>query len=140
LELAETARPCIWAEAEYLLWWMKGATLPPLITTSPSGTPATQAGVLGAPGTAILFGGDRVNDDVRSGGRFTLGAWLDDCHTLGVEGDFFFLSSRGSGFDASSTGSPILARPFIDATTGQPNSQLIAFPGLLAGSISAQSL
>src|SRR5262245_62715161 len=29
--------PCgrIWAEADYLLWWMKGASLPPLVTTSP---------------------------------------------------------------------------------------------------------
>ena len=137
--MAAGARTCIWAETDYLLWWMRGAALPPLITTSPSGTPATQAGVLGAPGTAILFGGNRVNDDVRSGARFTLGAWLDDSHRLGVEGDFFFLSSRGSGFDASSSGSPILARPFIDATTGQPNSELIAFPGLLAGSISVHA-
>jgi len=68
-----------------------------------------------------------------------LGAWLNECRTLGVEGDFFLLSSRGSGFVASSTGSPILARPFLDATTGRPNSELVAFPGLLAGTVSAHS-
>jgi hypothetical protein len=129
----------MWGDAEYLLWWMKGAALPPLVTTSPPGTPANQAGVLGAPGTAILFGNSRVNDDVRSGGRFTVGYWLNDCQTLGVEGDFFILSSEGTGFAASSAGSPILARPFFDANTGQPNSEVIAFPGLVSGSIFADS-
>jgi hypothetical protein len=118
---------------------MKGAALPPLITASPAGTPAAQAGLLGTPGTVILFGGDQVNDDARSGGRFTLGAWLNDCQTFGVEGDFFMLSSKGTSFAASSAGSPILARPFFDATTGRPNSELIAFPGLLAGSVFADT-
>jgi hypothetical protein len=130
---------CIWAETEYLLWWMRGAALPPLITTSPAGTPAAEAGVLGAPGTVTLFGGSRVNDEARSGGRFTLGAWLNDCQTVGVEGDFFMVSSRGTGFAASSPGSPILARPFFDASTGRPNAELIAFPGLLAGSVFANA-
>jgi hypothetical protein len=129
----------VWVDTEYLLWWMRGAHLPPLVTASPPGTPATQAGVLGAPGTVTLFGGDRVNDEVRSGGRFTLGAWLNDCQTLGVEGDFFMLSNQGTGFAASSTGNPILARPFFDATTGRPNSELVAFPGLLAGNVYANA-
>jgi hypothetical protein len=118
---------------------MKGAALPPLVTTSPAGTPATQAGVLGAPGTTILFGGNSVNDEVRSGFRFTLGGWLNDCHTLGVEGDFFMLGSEGAGFTASSSGSPILARPIFNTTTGLPDSQLISFPGFLSGTVSAQS-
>jgi hypothetical protein len=118
---------------------MKGAALPPLVTTSPAGTPATQAGVLGAPGTTILFGGNSVNDEVRSGFRFTLGGWLNDCHTLGVEGGFFMLGSEGAGFTASSTGSPILARPIFNTTTGLPDSQLISFPGFLSGTVTAQS-
>src|SRR5262249_11215773 len=36
-----------WAEADYLLWWMRGASLPPLVTASPPGTGRRQAGVLG---------------------------------------------------------------------------------------------
>jgi hypothetical protein len=130
---------CLWAEAEYLLWWMKGNALPPLITASPAGTSAAQAGVLGTPTTTVLFGGTHVNDEVRSGFRFTVGGWLDDCHKLGVEGDFFMLESEGTGFVASSTGSPILARPFFNAFTGRPDAQLIAFPGLLSGTVSARS-
>jgi hypothetical protein len=129
----------IWADAEYLLWWMKGVSLPPLVTASPAGTAAAQAGVLGAPGTVVLFGGNHVNDDARSGFRITLGGWLDDCQTIGVEGDFFMLESKGSGFAASSSGDPILARPFFNVATGQSDSQLLAFPGLLSGSVFANA-
>jgi hypothetical protein len=133
--------PCgrIWAEADYLLWWMRGASLPPLVTTSPPGTPRSQAGVLGAPGTAVLFGGSDVNDELRSGARFTLGAWLDSCQRFGLEVGAFGLEKKGEDFNAFSSGSPILARPFLDATTGQPASELVAFPGLLSGSVAASA-
>jgi putative beta barrel porin BBP7 len=126
----------VWADAEYLLWWMKGDSVPPLITASPAGTPRALAGVLGGP-TTILFGDANVNSDARSGGRFALGFWLNDCKTIGLEGDFFLLESKSSGFAASSNGNPILARPFVDALTGQQASQLIAFPGLSTGSVGA---
>ena len=49
----------IWFQAEYLLWWIQGNPLPPLVTTSPEGTPQSNAGVLGAAGTGILFGDER---------------------------------------------------------------------------------
>jgi hypothetical protein len=126
-----------WGSAEYLLWWMKGAPLPPLVTTSPAGTAASQAGVLGAAGTAVLFGGSDVNSGVRSGGRFALGYWLDDCQRIGVEVDFFMLETLGSGFSAGSNGNTILARPFFDATLGRQSSELVAFPGLVAGAVTA---
>ena len=29
----------VWAEAEFLLWWQRGFAVPPLVTTSPAGTP-----------------------------------------------------------------------------------------------------
>src|SRR5882724_3485002 len=31
--------PRVWGSAEYLLWWVRGQNLPPLVTTSPPGTP-----------------------------------------------------------------------------------------------------
>src|SRR5262245_25821908 len=40
---------CMWVNVEYLLWWAKGSPLPPLVSTSPAGTPVTSAGVLGTP-------------------------------------------------------------------------------------------
>jgi hypothetical protein len=113
---------------------MRGEALPPLVTTSPPGTPVSQAGVLGTPGAAVLFGDNHVNNDARSGFRVTLGGWLDSAQTLGVEGSFFMLERQATGFTASSPGSPILARPFVDATTGLPAAaELVAFPGTLSG-------
>jgi hypothetical protein len=95
---------------------------------------------LGAPGTSVLFGGSHENGDVRSGGRVTLGGWLGCDQLLGIEGSFFILEGKGAHFSASSTGNPILARPFTDATTGQPGSELIAFPGVVMGSIDASDV
>jgi hypothetical protein len=85
-----------------------------------------------------LFGGSHVNDDWRSGGRLRVGAWLDCQQTLGVEASFFMLENVASGFNTSSSGTPILARPFFNAATGQPDAELVAFPGISSGTLSAQ--
>src|SRR4051812_18535863 len=63
-----------WFAAEALAWWAKGDRPPPLVTTSPDGTPIFQAGVLGQPGTTILFGNQAVADDARAGVRISAGA------------------------------------------------------------------
>jgi hypothetical protein len=124
----------VWAEAEYLLWWMRGAPLPPLVTTSPAGTPINQAGVLGAP---VLFGGSRANDEARSGFRVGVGGWFDEPRTWGAEASFFLLETKATGFVARSDGSTILSRPFVDAGTGRPGAERIAFPGDVSGAVSA---
>ena len=81
----------VWFSAEYLLWWLKGGNVPPLVTTSP---PAS-TGTLGQPGTVVLFGpGSDVERSPISGGRFTAGCWLDECCTFGLEGNYFFLVPR----------------------------------------------
>jgi hypothetical protein len=116
---------------------MRGAHLPPLVTTSPAGTAAAQAGVLGAPGTSVLFGGSSVNEDARSGVRVGAGVWLDDAGSLGVEASFFALESKATRFLASSDGSSILARPFVNAVTSLPASALVAFPGTASGTVAA---
>ena len=67
---------------------------------------------------------------------------MDDGHRLGVEGSYFFLASRSNDFSATSLGTPgslVLARPFFDASSGLPNSELVSFPGLAAGTISVNS-
>jgi len=129
-----------WINAEYLMWWMKGSPLPTLVTTGPSTSPTP--GAIGAPGTGVLFGGGNVGQGLFSGGRFTAGFWLNDSQTLGIEAGYFFLGSRSDDFAASSSGAPgsiVLARPFFDVSTGLPNSELIAFPGLAAGSVQVHS-
>lgn len=124
-----------WARAEALMWWLEGTDVPPLVTTSPAGTARAQAGVLGTPGATVLFGGNALNDDARPGGRVSLGLWFDTCMPLGVEANFFLLTNRGTDFFANSLGNPILARPFFDVDQVRQDSELIAFPDVVTGSV-----
>ena len=128
-----------WAEADYLLWSIKDSNLPPLVTSSPAGTPRGLAGVIGAPGTTVLFGGNGLDNEERSGARITAGFWFDKSQCLGIEGSYFFLGQRSIGFNAGSSGSPILARPFFDVNAGVENSELVAFPGVLAGNVAVRA-
>jgi hypothetical protein len=118
---------------------MRGTFLPPLVTTSPPGTPINRAGVIGTPGTTIIFGNGEVNGDMRLGGRATVGYWFDAAHDAGLEATFFMLEARDTTFGATSNGNPILARPFIDANSGQQSSERIAFPGDITGSVQASA-
>ena len=134
-EGCECEGPCLWAGVDYLFWWVRGGLLPPLVTTAPATTPAGLAGVLGAPGTSTLFGGQRYNDGVHSGVRTYAGVWFDSARTLGIEGSYFQVEAKSAGFAAASTGDPVLARPFTDSL-GNPTAELIAYPGISAGTVS----
>jgi hypothetical protein len=126
-----------WGRAEYLMWWVRGAYVPPLVTTSPQGTLPGQAGVL--PNATILFGDQEINDSGRSGGRFTLGYWFDPCETLGIENTFFFIGGQSDGYNASSSGDPILARPFFNVDRGANDSIVFAYPQVVVGGINITS-
>lgn len=127
----------IYGSAEYLLWWFKGQSVPPLVT---SGTLSqTTPGALGSPGTTVLFGGRDMENGSHSGGRFYLGYWLCDDHALGLEGGYFFTGPAVTNFSATSGGTPILTRPFINAATGAETTELVAGPGVLAGTVSVQT-
>lgn len=126
-----------WAEIDYLAWSVTGDRLPALVTTSPAGTPLALAGVLGAPGTTVLFGDSSVNKDWRSGGRITAGYWLDPQRRSGIEASFFGLENISTGFAADTNTYPILARPFTNALTGAQDALLAGFPAAITGSVSA---
>ncbi|MEO8496977.1 MAG: BBP7 family outer membrane beta-barrel protein [Planctomycetota bacterium] len=128
---------CWWVRGEYLMWWTDGMRTPPLVTTSPNGTAQAAAGVLGQ-NTTTLFGGDLLTAQ-RSGGRIRLGTWLGQGQCLGVEGEYFALGDIHQNFVGTSTGDPILARPFFNALTNVEDSELVAFPGVVGGTVSANA-
>lgn len=125
-------------QVDYMALWAQGNPLPALVTTSPLGTPQSQAGVLPVSATtSILFGGDRVDTDMRNGGRINLGYWLVDGEFLGIEGQYFNVETGTTTFNATSNFSSdpnaqILARPFFNVmpSMGGPreDSLIIAFP------------
>lgn len=125
-----------WLNAEYLLWWFKEVNVPPLVTSGP----ASSAGILGNPGTTVLLGGGQLDQVRHNGMRVSLGYTCPD-EILGIEGSGFYLFDRRVRFDRGSfaDGTPVLARPVIDAQTGQETVQLIAFPGALSGDVQVSS-
>ncbi len=122
-----------WVSAEYLIWWTKGMSTPPLVTTSPVPTDQNQAGVLGQPGTQVLVGDQGFFTDVRNGARFRGGVWMDHCHTSGLEAEYFFLGDEAEHFRNASNGSQIIARPFFNVLTGRQDSELVSFPDVVRG-------
>lgn len=128
----------VWARADFLLWWSKGSHSPALITTGPN----SSGGVLGANGTQVVFGGDRLGTGTRYGGRTDFGIWLDEEKGVGIGGSFLGLTTATSPYLArseASNGTPLLARPFYDVTTGLPSSQVVAQQNLLTGGINVRS-
>jgi hypothetical protein len=124
-----------WIRGEYLLWWTKGMDIPALVSTGPSSQLPQNAGVIGQTGTEILYGGGEILDSSRNGGRFRMGRWCDFCNTIGWDVDLFFLSDESETFSQLSTGAPILARPFFNTQLNRNDSELVAFPGIVSGSM-----
>jgi hypothetical protein len=120
-----------------LYWYLSGASVPPLITTSPAGTSRADAGVLGLPTTSILVGLEEFGDEGLSGGRIELGRWFPDRGGWGVHLAFLGLQDAGDSFQSSGSEIPILARPFysIEPASVGPNAELVAFPGELQGNV-----
>jgi hypothetical protein len=129
-----------WVRADYLLWSTEGMDLPPLVTTSPTGTPRSMAGVLGEDGTSVLYGDSTIFDDSRSGARLRAGVWFDPCHIWGLEGEYLALEDLSDNYRAASSGDPILARPFFDPLAGQETSQLVAFPNVINGEVEVDAM
>jgi hypothetical protein len=122
-----------WLSADYIGWWTKGAAMPPLVTT---GNPASATpGALGDPATQILFGGSDIATSMLSGLRLRVGAAITD--SLSVEAGGFVLQNHSVGFAAqcNATGSPLIARPVVLATTGAESSYVDSLAGLATGGV-----
>lgn len=127
----------IWLNAEYLFWWLKGDNTPPLVT----GGSASSAGILGNPGTTILFDGSHLANNEFHGIRVSAGYTCPD-EILGIEGTGFYFFDHQHQFQATAgaAGSQVLARPIINSLTGQETVQVIAFPGTFSGDVQVSSL
>lgn len=128
-----------WASAEYLGWGSEGMFVPTLITTSPTGTPSNEAGVIGEPETGVVFGNIHMNDNVRSGGRFELGTWFQPEQFDGMSVIYTFLGERTEQYSASNAQYTILSRPFFNVASGAQDARIIAYPELASGSVAVSS-
>ena len=124
---------------EYLMTWSKPRSVPALVTTSDS----ADGGVLGAPTTETLFGGN-LGNEARNGGQITAGRWMGVDGDVGLGVRLMAVESSSPQFSETATfdiGSSdrFLARPFLNATTGSGFESAIplADPSTLDGSITA---
>jgi hypothetical protein len=129
----------LWLRSEYLLWWAKGSDTPALVTSNPVGTTPEMSGILGEPGTTTLFGDSNVTDNLRPGGRFTLGYWLTPSRRFGIEADYAFLGSGITRYRADISTMPILARPYYDMAADADAALLVAHPDFLSGSVAVDA-
>ena len=127
------SRETAWFAAEYLLWWSQGHYVPPLVTTGP----VASLGVLRHPDTEILYGASGLNGDANSGVRLDLGWWL--APEWALEANLLWLAEMKANYSVSSTGAPLLARPFTNVVTGDEDSHLVAFPATLSGALAISS-
>lgn len=143
--------PRFWATGEYLLWWIKGAPVPPLATlVTPANAAAAVAagqapGAIGSIGTQVL-NSSTLDFEPFSGGRATVGMWLNDDHSLGAELSGFLLQRRSASFAFSDNvaavpGGPILSVPFVNPLAVPPAETATGFglPGLSNGQAFATS-
>ena len=133
----ESVHDRFWVRGEFLGWWTKGFATPPLLTTSPAGTDSAQAGVLGAAGTSVLFGGKDQGGGFRPGERLTFGTWLTSAQNWGAEASYLQLNRQTEFFNTNGISVPILARPLFNSETGQQDSQILNYPGQQSGTFSA---
>lgn len=130
----------LWISADYLLWGTAPQALPPLVTSSPAGTSPADIGVLGRPGTQILFGNETADGPMRSGGRIAMGYWWNPRQLGGVRAEYFGLTNASDrGHFESAAGSTWLARPYLDASTGLPAAVVVPPPGAIPADVSLLS-
>jgi hypothetical protein len=95
--------------ADILGWASRGVHVPPLVTSSS----LASGGVINTGDTRIRFGNEFMENNMRAGGRLTIGWWFDPNQTSGIEWHYFEVDSPSTFHAAVADGSSILARPFL---------------------------
>ncbi|MFM8930362.1 MAG: BBP7 family outer membrane beta-barrel protein [Gemmataceae bacterium] len=139
VSLTDEVNPAIklWVGIETLGWGISGQSLPALVTGSPAGTRRDEAGVLGAPGTRILYGDDTIGGGMQAGLRVYSGIFLNQAKTWAVDGSFYTLYGGDTAY--LSPDGPIVSRPFRDPGTGEANAALVTYPGVMEGNVSVET-
>jgi Putative beta barrel porin-7 (BBP7) len=117
--------------AELLYWHVPAMRQTPLFTSGPDGVPNT--GSLGRPDTVILS--PHYDNGSETGYRLRLGAGVTGPDAgVGVEASYFHLSSFHTPQQQIVPATGTLARPVLDAASGQESSVPLSVLTLLSGS------
>jgi hypothetical protein len=137
--------PRVWADFDFLLWWLKpNAISVPLITSThtPEDLAANlTAGGIADPNAFVLFGVQNFGNEASYGGRLTFGVAMNTDGSQYIEASGFFLPTEADHFNAQSNagnGNPALGLSYIHVFPGPPteSAAIVAGPfngGLLSG-------
>jgi hypothetical protein len=123
-----------WAEADYIVYWLKPVCLKPP-TLSIGSTSDAEPGVPGQPGTQLVQGGHKFQFDGANGIRPRLGVWLTDDQFLGAEVEGFVLEQVAAG-------QPVVTRAGAPATFllfENPDNTHAALPFTVPGVVTGAS-
>jgi hypothetical protein len=116
-----------WVDLEYLLWRTKKMHIPALITTGPN----AGQGIIGQPGTVVLFGGGTpFDEEARSGFRVSGGMYLGCEQCWNLEYELFYFPKRDENRQFNGFAGQLLARPFFSLNTMQETSEINSLMGL----------
>lgn len=119
-----------WLTGEAVLWWPKGAPLPPLVTASRGAAPPR----FGGPNTTLLVGG-AADSPESVGGRFGYGFSVNEQGTAGLGATYFFLGTRVRRELFGDAPGRTFGRPVIDPATGAETVLPVSAPGGPRGSV-----
>jgi hypothetical protein len=122
-----------WASGEFLFWSTRGVTPPALVTTGPNTGVAGTVGQIGQPGTQILFGNERILQQMRPGFRVELGAYWGEDGRYGISARYFQIGHAAEEFIGSSGAQSVVNLPQF---TPNQVTQYIGFPGTTFGTVS----
>jgi hypothetical protein len=113
----------IYGDADFMLWWVRNGPSPPLLTTAPNNgqnANGLTGGIMGQPGTRVLFDGNQLNYGTFTTGRAKIGFDFGPDDFWSVEAGGFILPKQNINFvrTSNANGTPLLTIPFIDAATG----------------------
>jgi hypothetical protein len=119
---------------DYLYWFPRKSSLPPLVTSGTASAPVPAA--LNQPGTQVLVQGTQLDDPQLQGGRITFGVGIDQSDEWSIMGTAFLLEEgqRALSFgDRGRTG--VLGRPFFNLATGMEDADVFAVAGVTTGQL-----
>lgn len=117
--------PLYWTGFDYLLLRSKGGLLPALGTVV-LGNPAFVSPV--NPLNAGPITDNRINGELQSGFRLTVGHWLEKPRGNGVEARYSMFLRADNQITYGSSNGVLLSRPFWDELSDRPALQLLSSP------------
>jgi hypothetical protein len=107
----------LWFGMDLMAWSTKGVHAPPLLANAQNN---------------VLFGDEFLHNEMRPGGKLTIGWWFDPNQYSGIE--FNYLELDGKSIDFTSN-QPNLFRPVLEPGTGNAIAVPSTAAGLLEGDV-----